>query len=157
MRQWRRAASSTTTSPPAGCARTSSATWPQPVLRRRDLAPGLESRWERVGGLRGHALVGGAGATVVLVHGLAVSSRYFVPLAEQLVRTRRVLAPDLPGYGRSGSPRRALGIEELANALTEWLDLAELERAPLVGNSLGCQIAVDLAARRPGRVDSLVL
>src|SRR5205814_6464226 len=96
------------------------------------VAVGLTSRWERVSGVRGHALVGGSGGPIVLVHGLAVSSRYFVPLAERLVVRRRVLAPDLPGYGRSGSPPRALGIEELAKALTEWLDLVGLDRAPPV-------------------------
>jgi pimeloyl-ACP methyl ester carboxylesterase len=93
----------------------------------------------------------------VLVHGLAVSSRYFVPLARRLAGRRSVLAPDLPGHGRSGTPPRALGIAGLADALLEWLDLAGIERAPLVANSLGCQVAVELAVRAPERVERLVL
>jgi pimeloyl-ACP methyl ester carboxylesterase len=105
----------------------------------------------------GFARVYGAGPPLVCVHGLAVSSRYFVPLAERLAARHRVVVPDLPGYGKSPTPPRALGIEELADALTEWLDLLEVERAPLVGNSLGCQVAVDLAVRRPERVSGLVL
>jgi pimeloyl-ACP methyl ester carboxylesterase len=117
----------------------------------------VESRFETVAGLRGHALTGGAGPAVVLVHGLAVSSRYFVPLASRLARSRAVLAPDLPGYGRSATPPRPLTIAELAEAVREWLDLAQIASAPLVGNSLGCQIAVDLAVRAPERVQSLVL
>src|SRR4051794_30941443 len=117
----------------------------------------LGSRWDTVWGLRGHARVGGRGRPVVLVHGLGVSSRYFVPLAERLVRRYAVLAPDLPGYGRSGTPDRALGIEALAEALRAWLDRAELPTASLVGNSVGCQVAVELAARSPERVERLVL
>jgi len=117
----------------------------------------MEHRFETVAGLRGHALVGGSGPPVVLVHGLAVSSRYFVPLARRLVRRHTVLAPDLPGYGRSATPRRPLGIVELADALCEWLDALGITSALFVGNSLGCQIAVDLAVRAPQRVRRLVL
>jgi pimeloyl-ACP methyl ester carboxylesterase len=101
--------------------------------------------------------VGGSGPAVVLVHGLAVSSRYFVPLAERLVRSRLVLAPDLPGYGRSATPKRALGVEALAGALLEWLDLAGLETPTVVANSFGCQIAVELAVTAPDRIARLVL
>jgi pimeloyl-ACP methyl ester carboxylesterase len=68
-----------------------------------------------------------------------------------------VIAPDLPGYGRSPTPPRPLDVPQLADALLDWLDLLEVERAVLVANSLGCQVAVDLAARRPERVERLVL
>jgi pimeloyl-ACP methyl ester carboxylesterase len=117
----------------------------------------MEQRFETVLGIRGHARVGGSGPPIVLVHGLAVSSRYFVPLARRLEPRRAVLAPDLPGYGLSATPERPLGIAGLADALEEWLDLAGIESAPLVGNSVGCQIAVELAVRRPDRVCRLVL
>jgi 2-hydroxy-6-oxonona-2,4-dienedioate hydrolase len=117
----------------------------------------VRSRYERVAGLRGHAREGGSGPPAVLVHGLAVSSRYFEPLAQRLEGRFHVLAPDLPGHGRSGSPPRALDIPELADALTEWLDITGIERATLVANSLGGQISVDLAVRRPERVARLVL
>lgn len=93
----------------------------------------------------------------MLVHGLAVSSLYFLPLARRLERDHRVLAPDLPGYGRSGTPHRPLGVPALAEALLEWLDLLDVERASLVGNSVGCQTAVDLAVRAPARAARLVL
>jgi 2-hydroxy-6-oxonona-2,4-dienedioate hydrolase len=110
-----------------------------------------------VGGLAGHARVGGSGRPVVLVHGLAVSSRYFVPLARALAARHAVLAPDLPGYGRSETPPRALDVPQLAAALREWLDVARIRAATLVGNSVGCQIAVELAVGAPERVERLVL
>jgi pimeloyl-ACP methyl ester carboxylesterase len=93
----------------------------------------------------------------VLVHGLAVSSRYFVPLGTRLARSFTVLAPDLPGYGRSATPPRSLDVPELARALRVWLDLAGIESATVLGNSLGCQIAIELALEAPLRVASLVL
>lgn len=114
-------------------------------------------RWETVAGIRGHARLGGTGPPIVLVHGLAVSSLYFVPLAKRLARSFTVLAPDLPGYGRSATPPRPLDVPELARAVREWLDLAGIESAGVLGNSLGCQIAVELARQSPLRVRSLVL
>jgi 2-hydroxy-6-oxonona-2,4-dienedioate hydrolase len=99
----------------------------------------------------------GDGPPIVLVHGLAVSSLYFLRLGTCLARSFKVLAPDLPGYGRSATPPRPLDVPELARALGEWLDLAEIESATVLGNSLGCQIAVEFALQSPRRVDSLVL
>lgn len=99
----------------------------------------------------------GRGAPVVCVHGIGVTSSYFEPLARALATDRRVLVPDLPGWGRSPRPARALDVGELALALLSFLDEEGLERAPIVANSLGCQIAVELAIRAPERVDALVL
>jgi 2-hydroxy-6-oxonona-2,4-dienedioate hydrolase len=132
----------------------------------------LESRWYGVRGLRLHALASAelagaepAGAElagrgllpVVLVHGLGVSSRYMVPIAHHLAADLPVYAPDLPGFGRSDKPRHALTIRQLADALADWMDAAGLERAVLLGNSMGCEIIVELALRHPERVAALVL
>lgn len=94
---------------------------------------------------------------VVLVHGLGVSSRYMVPLARALAPDFPVFAPDLPGFGWSEKPRRVLDIPELADALVAVLDALGLERPALIGNSMGCQVIVDLAARYPQRIDRAVL
>jgi 2-hydroxy-6-oxonona-2,4-dienedioate hydrolase len=99
----------------------------------------------------------GAGAPLVCVHGIGVTSRYFEPLADVLAGGRRVLVPDLPGWGRSPRPSQALDLEQLADALAGFLDAEGLARVPLVANSFGCQVAVELAVRRPERVSALVL
>jgi 2-hydroxy-6-oxonona-2,4-dienedioate hydrolase len=96
--------------------------------------------------------------TLVLVHGLAMSSRYLVPLAEHVAARARVYVPDLPGYGRSDRPRgRDLTVPELADALSAWMDRTGLDRPHLIGNSFGCQVIADVAARYPDRVGRLVL
>jgi 2-hydroxy-6-oxonona-2,4-dienedioate hydrolase len=91
------------------------------------------------------------------VHGIGVSSRYFEPLADALAHDYRVFVPDLPGWGRSPKPARALSLVELADALLEFMDREGLTRVSLVTNSLGSQIAVELALRHPDRVGALVL
>jgi 2-hydroxy-6-oxonona-2,4-dienedioate hydrolase len=94
---------------------------------------------------------------VVLVHGLGVSSRYMVPIARHLAPDLQVFAPDLPGFGRSDKPDHVLTIRQLADALAAWMSAAGLRRAMFIGNSLGCEILVELALRHPERVVSLVL
>ena len=94
---------------------------------------------------------------MVLVHGLVVSSRYMAPTAERLAPHYRVFAPDLPGFGRSENPPHVLDVAGLSDALSAWMEAVGLERAALVGNSMGCQIIADLAVRHPGRVERAVL
>jgi 2-hydroxy-6-oxonona-2,4-dienedioate hydrolase len=109
------------------------------------------------GGLGYRAAPLPGGAQVVLVHGLGVSSSYFVPLLRKLAGRAGAVAPDLPGFGSTPGPPDALGIEELADTLVRFVEALELERPLLLGNSLGCQIVVDVAVRRPDLVGALAL
>ena len=95
--------------------------------------------------------------TAVFIHGAAndhsvwaLQSRYFA------YHRFNVLAVDLPGHGRSDGPPLAT-IEELAAWTFEVLDNASLERAVLIGHSMGSLIALQAAAARPERVEKLVL
>jgi 2-hydroxy-6-oxonona-2,4-dienedioate hydrolase len=94
---------------------------------------------------------------VVLVHGFGISSSYFVPLAERLASRFDVYAPDLPGHGKSSTPPQPLDVRALAAALSAWLAAAHIERAHVVANSMGCQIAAELAAGDPKLVSRTVL
>jgi pimeloyl-ACP methyl ester carboxylesterase len=86
---------------------------------------------------------------LVLVHGLGVRGRYLMPVAERLASDYRVAIPDLPDVPVDVPGRRA--------ALSDWMRAAGIARAPLLANSLGCQIAVDLAVTAPELVEALVL
>ena len=94
---------------------------------------------------------------LILVHGLVVSSRYMVPLAELLSTNYRVYVPDLPGFGKSGKPPHVLSVVELSNTLAAWMREAGLERATFLGNSFGCQIIADLSVRHPALIERAVL
>lgn len=100
----------------------------------------------------------GDGPPVVCVHGIGVNSTYFRPFARELAAAgRRAIIPDLPGWGRSPRPAQAVGVEALPGALLDFLSREGIERAPLVANSMGCQVAVEAALRAPDRVSALVL
>ncbi|MFK4071589.1 alpha/beta fold hydrolase [Streptomyces sp. NPDC029674] len=96
---------------------------------------------------------------MVLVHGLGLSGRYFVPLARRLAAGgASVVVPDLPGNGRSrAAVRRAPDVGQLADALARRYRRLSLGPGPLVANSVGCQVAAALAARHPHLVSHLVL
>ena len=132
------------------------------ALEEEAVTAGTKSRWAVVDGLRMHARVPSVPApegapAVVLVHGLVVSSRYMVPTLSRLAADHRVYAPDLPGFGRSEKPPRALDIPGLARALDGWMEATGLESAVLVGNSMGCQVIAELAVRSPARVERAVI
>lgn len=95
--------------------------------------------------------------TVVCVHGLGCSSAYFGPLARALVPHARVVAVDLPGFGRTPGPSPALDVRGLSLALADWLRASGNTGALLLGHSLGCQVVVDLAVHAPGLFAAAVL
>ncbi|HYP50842.1 MAG TPA: alpha/beta hydrolase [Pyrinomonadaceae bacterium] len=122
----------------------------------------IERIWTNVNGLKIHALAarnpGFADKTpFVLIHGLAISNRYLIPVMTELAKRREVFAPDLPGWGDSSKPRRVFNITELADALADWMKAQGIERADIVGHSLGSQIAAEFAVRNPEMVEKLIL
>lgn len=97
------------------------------------------------------------GMPLVLIHGLGSEAdtwRYVIP---RLAPRFRVIAPDLPGFGRSDKPRRAYSVPFFWNALAELLDTLSLSRAWLMGHSLGAVLAHAAALQHPDRVERLVL
>jgi len=121
---------------------------------------GFVSRWQTVRGLRLHALAsdGGPDVSVVLVPGLVTASRSMVPLARALAsRGVRVWILDLPGFGYSDKPRRALSVPEQAALAADWATAIGCRPAPVLGNSFGSQVAAALAADHPAAVSRLVL
>ncbi len=118
----------------------------------------------RVGGTSVHVRrsTGGAGTDgngvpVVHIHGFAISGSYLMPTAKALAGRWVNVVPDLPGYGRSERRDRVLDLPALAVAMVGILDALEIERAVLVGNSMGCPIGLEVAHAAPERVHRLVL
>lgn len=97
-------------------------------------------------------------ARVILhLHGFAISGRYMVPTAELLADEFRTLVPDLPGFGRSVDPDHPLTIPELADSAAALLDELGVERATVLGNSLGCAVLASFAHRHPDRIDRAIM
>lgn len=98
----------------------------------------------------------GEGRPIILLHGLGGTSNSFQPLMPAL-RGRRVIRPDLPGAGRSPTPRGAITIESLVEALVRATAELGVSDADLVGHSFGSLLAQHLACRKPALARRLVL
>lgn len=124
----------------------------------RAAAEWIVTRRVEVNGISVRYREAGSGPVLVLVHGLGCSADYWVRNGPPLAAAGlRVLAPDLPGFGRTEGPWRGLDIDEQATALAAWADAMGLPPAAYVGHSLSCQTVVDLAADHPGRAVALLL
>ena len=97
------------------------------------------------------------GPVVVCVHGLTANHTCWASVADVLSPARRLIAYDLRGRGESDKPEHGYSLMHHNEDLLGLLDHFGLEKAVLVGHSLGAHIAVRFAATYPERVDRLVL
>ena len=110
--------------------------------------------------LHGHDLAyrrAGEGPTLLLIHGMAGSSRGWKSVMPELARHHDVIAPDLPGHGESARPTGDYSLGNLAATMRDLLGVVDVERATIVGHSLGGGIAMQLAYQHPELAERLVL
>jgi len=99
----------------------------------------------------------GEGPNVVLIHGMINSSRHWQGVAERLAPSYRVIAPDLIGHGDAGTPRGDYSLGAHAAGIRDLLTTIGVERATIVGHSLGGGVAMQFFYQFPQRTERLVL
>jgi pimeloyl-ACP methyl ester carboxylesterase len=117
-------------------------------------------RFDRVSSRAGNlsVLSAGEGDPVVCIHGLGATKASFLPTVNALADSYRVIALDLPGFGESDKPIGApYNAEWFAKCVLSLLDELEIDRAHLIGNSMGGRVAIEAGMREPERVDKLAL
>jgi pimeloyl-ACP methyl ester carboxylesterase len=121
----------------------------------------VEERWVEVEGLRVRCLTGGEAnnAPVLLLHGGGYDSASlsYGKSIGPISRHHKVFAPDWPGYGQSDKPKTDYSTEYYVGFLGRLMDALGLQRASLVGISMGGAIALGFGLRSPERVERLVL
>lgn len=101
--------------------------------------------------------VGEGPPTVVLLHGLAGSGRYWGAAFDELAGTGQVVVPDLLGFGRSPRPDGPYGVPEHVDAVVACLDELDVRRPVLLAtHSFGGIVALAVAAERPELVGRIV-
>jgi pimeloyl-ACP methyl ester carboxylesterase len=99
----------------------------------------------------------GDGPPLVFVHGLGGSWQNWLENLPHFARTRRCVAMDLPGFGRSPLPEGEISIRRFGRIVDALMIDLGIESAPVIGNSMGGFIALEAAIRGPARVEKLVL
>jgi len=104
-----------------------------------------------------HYVEAGSGPTVILLHGLGGSTQVWQFNIAALAEKYHVIVPDQIGFGKSDKPLVNYRIRTYVDFLDQFCKQLRIERASLVGNSMGGWIAAMFAAAFPERVDKLVL
>jgi pimeloyl-ACP methyl ester carboxylesterase len=101
--------------------------------------------------------IAGSGPPVVLIHGMLNSSSHWQSVAMELARDHTVIAPDLIGHGDSAAPRGDYSLGAHAASIRDLLAAIGIDRASIVGHSLGGGVAMQFFYQFPQRVERLVL
>src|SRR4051812_19770458 len=110
--------------------------------------------------LHGHRVTyrrGGSGPALLLLHGVTDSSATWEGVAPALAERFTLIAPDLLGHGESATPRGDYSLGAHASGVRDVLTALGIERATVVGHSLGGGIAMQFAYQFPERTERLVL
>ena len=122
------------------------------------MAPGaFEAHEVDLHGHRAVYRVAGSGPNLVLIHGMINSSRHWQAVAERLADSHRVIAPDLIGHGDSATPRGDYSLGAHAASIRDLLTTIGVERATIVGHSLGGGVAMQFFYQFPQRTERLAL
>src|SRR3954453_12070209 len=110
--------------------------------------------------LHGHRVIyriAGSGPPVVLIHGMVNSSRHWEAVANRLADRYTGIAPDLIGHGDSATPRGDYSLGAHAAFIRDLLAVIGVDRASIVGHSLGGGVAMQFFYQFPQRTERLVL
>ncbi|MGN6651263.1 alpha/beta fold hydrolase [Trinickia sp.] len=99
---------------------------------------------------------GDASETVVLIHGVGMNHSVWAPQVDALTARYRVVAYDMLGHGGSVLPTAMPTLDEYASQLERLLDALRIERAHVVGHSMGALVALEFALTHPSRTRSVV-
>ena len=108
-------------------------------------------------GIRTFYLEAGTGDAVILLHGLGATNSSMLPTLADMARDHRVIAPDLPGFGESAKPIRSYHAAYYAEWVLGLMDGLGIERADLIGNSMGARVAIEAGLVAPERFGRLAL
>jgi len=115
-------------------------------------APGMIS----IAGVDLELLDRGQGAPILYLHGGA-GIGVDVPFLELLAKSRRVIAPSHPGFGKSSLPDWLDSIDDIAHIYLELMDRITLTQTDVIGFSIGGWVAAEMATKVPDRINRLVL
>jgi pimeloyl-ACP methyl ester carboxylesterase len=114
-------------------------------------------RYTTIHGYKRAYILAGSGPAVLLLHGIGDNADTWRGIVADLARDHLVIAPDFLGHGRSDRPRADYSIAAYACGMRDLLSVLNIDRATVVGHSLGGGVAMQFAYQFPERCERLVL
>ena len=115
------------------------------------------SKTADVNGVKIHYLTEGSGPVIILIHGYAETSHMWLPLIGKLATNHTVIAPDLRGFGESGTPPDGYTKKIMAQDVHALATSLGVKSAAVVGHDIGLMVAYAYAAQYPAEVNRVVL
>ncbi len=127
-------------------------------LEYSDLDYGYDVKYSQVRNIKVAYIDEGCGDdALLLIHGLGTYAKGWIKNIDALSQYNRVIAVDLPGYGKSDKGYYEYTMDFYAQVLTELMDNLEIDRVTPIGHSMGGQIALTMALDYSDRVNKLIL
>ncbi len=120
-------------------------------------AAGTKSGYAPVDGLKMYYEIHGSGEPLILIHGGVVGITMFGSNVDALAKGRQVIAVELQGHGHTADIDRTLSYESMADDVAALMKYLHIEKADVMGYSLGGGVALQLVFRRPELVRKLVV
>jgi pimeloyl-ACP methyl ester carboxylesterase len=120
-------------------------------------APATPDQFIKIEGINTRYRVTGSGPAMLMLHGIGRSLEDWAENVAAFENSHTVYVVDLAGYGLSDKPDRAYSVDFLRDGVKGFMDVMRIERAVVIGNSLGGAVAMRLALEHPERVTGLVL
>ena len=114
-------------------------------------------KYAEVNGINLYYEIHGSGRPLILLHGGLGSGEMFGAVLPQLAERHQVIAVDLQGHGRTADIDRPIDVRLMAGDIAALIDHLRLDKADVVGYSLGGGVALQTAARYPAKVRRLVM
>jgi len=115
------------------------------------------SGYAPVNGLNLYYEVRGAGEPLILLHGGLGATEMFAAILPELASVRRVIAVDLQGHGRTADIDRPMSCDAMAGDIAALMKQLGIEKADVMGYSMGGGVALRIAVRNPNTVRKLIL
>lgn len=128
----------------------------QPADRPMPEVAGVKHRYVETGRLGVHVAEAGSGPPVLLLHGWPQHWYAWRELIPLLAGSRRLICPDLRGFGWTDAPASGYRTADLAADMVALLDALELDRVDVIGHSEGGRVGFELCLSQPARVRRLV-
>lgn len=128
-----------------------------PILAQSGSSPAVKSGYAPVNGLKLYYEIRGTGEPLILLHGGVVGITMFGPNLDALSQKRKVIAVELQGHGHTADIDRQLSFEAMADDVAALLKFLDINKADVMGYSLGGGVALQTAIRHPEMVSKLVI
>lgn len=127
------------------------------AFAQADITTALKTGYAPVNGLKMYYEIHGTGEPLILLHGGLGATEMFGPILPMLSKTRRVIAVDLQAHGRTADIDRPLSLEVMADDVAALIKHLGIEKADVMGYSLGGGVALRTAIQHPDIVRKLVV